>query len=136
MISAFTLRVVRGLDVGTEHQFAAPTACVIGRERDCNLRLNQGLLTETLSRHHCRIDVGPHGAFVRDLNSRNGTFVNGTRIGQRPHGQKATADPEAGPQYHLADGDRLRVGEIELGVGLVTDNAEKLESDLYAGSVA
>src|SRR5262249_14491499 len=110
MISALTLRVVRGLEVGTEHRFSVPAACVIGRNANCNLRLAQGLLTEPLSRHHCRIDVGPDGAFVRDLGSRNGTFVNGTKIGQRPRGKSVAADPEPGPRYDLADGDRLRIG--------------------------
>lgn len=136
MISAFTLRVVRGLDVGTEHRFAAPAACVIGRDSDCNLRLVQGLLTETLSRHHCRIDVGPQGAFVRDLSSRNGTFVNGTKIGQRPRGKPVEANPEPGPGHCLADGDRLRVGEIEFGVRLVTNESPVLKCSPYSGSVA
>src|SRR5262249_14211745 len=123
MISAFTLRVVRGLDAGTEHRFTAPAACVIGRDLDCNLRLAQGLLTETLSRHHCRIDVGPQGAFVRDLSSRNGTFVNGANIGQRSRGTSAPANPEPGPRYRLGDGDRLRIGAIEFGIVLVTNDA-------------
>src|SRR5262245_12152910 len=118
MISAFTLRVVRGLEVGTEHRLPVPAACVIGRDSNCNLRLANGLLTETLSRHHCRIEVGPEGAFIRDLSSRNGTFVNGTKIGQRPRGQAVSASPEPGARYHLANGDHLRIGEIELGVGI------------------
>jgi pSer/pThr/pTyr-binding forkhead associated (FHA) protein len=136
MISAFTLKVVRGLDVGTEHRFAAPAACVIGRDPDCNLRLVQGLLTETLSRHHCRIEVGPEGAFVRDLSSRNGTFLNGTKIGQRSRGNPVLPNPDAGPPHCLADGDRLRVGEIEFGVELVSKDAPAMACGPYAGSVA
>jgi len=118
MISAVTLRVVRGLEIGTEHRIPVPTACVIGRDHDCSLRLANGLLTDTLSRRHCRIDVSLEGAFVRDLSSRNGTFLNGTKIGQRPRGQRAAADPEPGPRHDLADGDLLRIGNIELGVGI------------------
>jgi len=118
MISGLTLQVVRGLDVGTEHRLPIPAACVIGRDADCNWRLEQGLFTETLSRHHCRIEVGPDGAFVRDLSSRNGTFVNDTNIGQRVRGQPVAVDPEPGPRYGLADGDRLRIGGIELGVAI------------------
>lgn len=135
MISALTLRVVRGLDVGTEHRLPVPAAYVIGRDSSCNLRLAQGLLTQTLSRHHCRIDVRPEGVFVRDLNSRNGTFVNGSKIGQRPRGRPVAGDPEPGPPYDLADGDRLRIGEIELGVGIVTNDAARTESGRCAGSV-
>jgi len=118
MISAVTLRVIRGLDIGAEHRLPVPTGYVIGRDADCSLRLAQGPLTDTLSRHHCRIEVGPDGAFVRDLSSRNGTFVNDTNIGQRVRGQPVAVDPEPGPRYGLADGDRLRIGGIELGVAI------------------
>jgi eukaryotic-like serine/threonine-protein kinase len=135
MINALTLRVVRGMDVGTEHRLPVPAACVIGRDASCNLRLAQRLMTETLSRHHCRIDVGPEGAFVRDLNSRNGTFVNGTKIGQRSCGRPVAANPEPGPRHDLADGDRLRIGEIEFGVGIVSSDAPRKASNRYAGSV-
>jgi len=89
-----------------------------------------------LSRHHCRIDVDPQGAFVSDLSSRNGTFVNGTKIGQRSRGKPFTVNPEPGPRHGLADGDRLRVGEIEFGVGLVTNEAGSAEPIPYIGSVA
>lgn len=125
MITAFTLRVVRGLDIATEHRLPVPATCVIGRDANCDLRLAQGLFTETLSRHHCRIDVGPQGAFVRDLNSRNGTFLNGTKIGQRLRGQPAAVDPKPGPSHELTDGDLLRIGELELGVGIVANDASE-----------
>ena len=52
-----------------------------------------------VSRVHCRLTVAPDGALeVRDLESTNGTFVNGERI------EKA----------RLKSGDRLGVGRIEL----------------------
>jgi pSer/pThr/pTyr-binding forkhead associated (FHA) protein len=52
-----------------------------------------------VSRVHCRLTVLADGRLeVRDLESTNGTFVNGERIG--------TAT--------LAVGDRLQVGRVEL----------------------
>jgi pSer/pThr/pTyr-binding forkhead associated (FHA) protein len=52
-----------------------------------------------VSRVHCRLTVAPSGTLeVRDLESTNGTFVNGERI--------ETA--------RLKSGDRLGVGRIEL----------------------
>ena len=52
-----------------------------------------------VSRVHCRLIVAPDGTLeVRDLESTNGTFVNGERI------EKA----------RLKSGDRLGVGRIEL----------------------
>ena len=52
-----------------------------------------------VSRVHCRLTVLPGGDLeVRDLQSTNGTFVNGQRV--------ETA--------RLASGDRLQVGRMEL----------------------
>jgi pSer/pThr/pTyr-binding forkhead associated (FHA) protein len=54
-----------------------------------------------VSRVHCRLTALPDGQLeVRDLESTNGTFVNGERI----------------EQAHLTDGDRLQVGRLELVV--------------------
>ena len=52
-----------------------------------------------VSRVHCRLTALPDGELeVRDLNSTNGTFVNGERI----------------ENVLLASGDRLQVGRVEL----------------------
>lgn len=52
-----------------------------------------------VSRVHCRLTVAPDGTLeVRDLESTNGTFVNGKRI----------------ERARLESGDRLGVGRIEL----------------------
>jgi len=49
---------------------------VIGRSRKCQIQLH----SNNASRQHARIRVGPSGASIEDLKSRNGTFVNGRRI--------------------------------------------------------
>ena len=52
-----------------------------------------------VSRVHCRLTALPNGELeVRDLNSTNGTFVNGDRI----------------ENAMLSPGDRLQVGRVEL----------------------
>ena len=48
----------------------------IGRDRDCQLRPTSG----AISPRHCEFAVSPEGVRVRDLMSRSGTFVNGSRI--------------------------------------------------------
>ncbi len=65
--------------------------CVIGRGVGCDLRLADPLV----SRRHCRIDWRGGDPVVEDLESRNGTAVNGEEI----------TEPHA-----LADGDLLQVG--------------------------
>ena len=52
-----------------------------------------------VSRVHCRLTALPNGELeVRDLDSTNGTFINGQRV-------------EAG---RLVSGDKLGVGRVEL----------------------
>jgi len=50
-----------------------------------------------VSRHHARLTVSesPWGVHIRDLNSKNGTFVNGRKVSDS----------------HLVDGDLIRLGE-------------------------
>jgi DNA-binding NtrC family response regulator len=53
---------------------------------------------EFASSRHTRIERKPNGFLLRDLRSRNGTFVNGARIFEA----------------QLNDGDRVRIGETDL----------------------
>ncbi|MEQ1574207.1 MAG: FHA domain-containing protein [Vicinamibacterales bacterium] len=67
----------------------------IGRAVGADFILDAALV----SRVHCRVTALPGGLFeVRDMDSTNGTFVNGERI--------TTAN--------VASGDRLTVGRVEL----------------------
>jgi pSer/pThr/pTyr-binding forkhead associated (FHA) protein len=96
-----TLKVTSGKHAGQKLRVPAPKF-LIGRGDDCQLRPNSDLI----SRHHCVLFVGTAGAIVRDLNSRNGTFVNDERIsGDRP----------------LAHGDRLSVGQLTFEVRIKVD---------------
>ena len=58
-----------------------------------------------VSRLHCRLTAGASEVEVVDLESTNGTYVNGTRV------DRAT----------LRDGDRLGVGRVELTVTRADD---------------
>ena len=52
---------------------------IIGRSRDVHLRIHDHLL----SRKHCAITRSGETAILSDLNSSNGTYVNGEKIGTR-----------------------------------------------------
>ena len=66
----------------------------IGRAKECSLRAG----SEAISRRHCEITRKGDGAVVRDLGSRNGTYVN---------------DQKIEGEVSLSHGDRLRVGPLE-----------------------
>jgi pSer/pThr/pTyr-binding forkhead associated (FHA) protein len=50
---------------------------VIGRAEGCDLRLS----SEFVSSHHCVLLLDDYTLRIRDLGSKNGTFVNGRRVG-------------------------------------------------------
>jgi pSer/pThr/pTyr-binding forkhead associated (FHA) protein len=66
---------------------------LIGRDHDCQIRLAH----EDISRRHCTLLQRPEGVVVRDLGSRNGTFVN---------------DAPIHVETELKPGDLLRVGPV------------------------
>jgi pSer/pThr/pTyr-binding forkhead associated (FHA) protein len=93
---------------------------VVGRAEDCDLRLTGGDLS-SVSRHHCVLEVQPPSISVRDLGSRNGTFINGEMIGRR-----SLATPldeshldEGFVTFELNDGDILQLGTLALRVNIL-----------------
>jgi pSer/pThr/pTyr-binding forkhead associated (FHA) protein len=72
---------------------------VIGRGKDCNLQV----LSNDVSRQHCRLVIGESGVAIRDLGSGNGTFLNG---------QKTKPNTNAS----LITGDIVRIGPLVIKV--------------------
>src|SRR5438270_584380 len=66
-------------------------AIIVGRSDDSDVRIQD----HSVSRKHARLEPGPHGVFVTDLVSTNGTFINDKAI-------------EGTVLIH--DGDYLRIG--------------------------
>jgi DNA-binding NtrC family response regulator len=56
-------------------RLSQPTS--LGRDSEAEVRLEDG----SVSRTHAMLDPRPSGVFVRDLDSRHGSFVNGSRVG-------------------------------------------------------
>ena len=67
---------------------------MIGRDTDNEITV----VSEYVSRHHAQISVEGSVCWIKDLNSTNGTFVNGRRIRRRP----------------LRDGDIINTGKHKL----------------------
>jgi pSer/pThr/pTyr-binding forkhead associated (FHA) protein len=88
-----------GILVETPELTLAHPDFVIGRADDCHLQLD----CDFVSRHHCGliVDQREQTICVRDLGSRNGTFVNDEAVAQ---------------ERELKDGDKLTVGCIPFQV--------------------
>ena len=98
-----TLNVVAGPQTGRTFTFDQHDTFMIGRSEDSHFCLPQDRF---FSRHHCIVEIAPPQAFLRDLGSTNGTFVNGLRV----------------ESVYLKHGDRIQGGETVLEVQVVGDN--------------
>jgi predicted component of type VI protein secretion system len=87
------LKILHGSNKGKLVKLPSPK-CLIGRGDECHLRPQ----SDAVSRQHCAIITTENEVVVRDLSSRNGTFVNGERVGE---------------EAVLLSGDVLRVGPLE-----------------------
>jgi DNA-binding NtrC family response regulator len=75
--AAFRLVSTRGPDAGSEHVVdTAPGTALVGTGPGCDLRLTDS----TVSRRHLECEIVEGGLRIRDLGSRNGTFVSGVSI--------------------------------------------------------
>jgi len=81
-------------------------SATIGREPECDLQV----LDSEVSRLHAKVTVRDGAAFLDDLHSSNGTYVNGERMLERTT---------------LAPGDRIQIGEatIELTSPVLAETA-------------
>jgi pSer/pThr/pTyr-binding forkhead associated (FHA) protein len=75
----------------------APTGVVIGRSRECDLRVGDG----NASRRHAEVTQDGESWLVVDLGSTNGTELNGRRITRET----------------LSDGDRITIGATDIVFG-------------------
>jgi pSer/pThr/pTyr-binding forkhead associated (FHA) protein len=124
MVARVTLTAQGGRFDGAEYTFFPPCHCVIGRADGCALQLNGGWQCQMVSRHHCQLDIDPAHVYVRDLGSRNGTYLNGRLLGQRawPEHPEDVSDL-AFSGYELSDGDELCVGPFVFRVGVAGADA-------------
>lgn len=101
-----TLFVIRGIDQGNRFELQGPMIRV-GRDASNSIQLHD---TEA-SRHHAEIRCLENVFTISDLNSSNGTYVNGQRI----------------KQHRLNSGDQLQMGSTLM---LFTGPSDETEEDL------
>jgi pSer/pThr/pTyr-binding forkhead associated (FHA) protein len=90
----WTLETVDSTEDRVTFRIPAGSVKTIGRSTGAQFIVEAALV----SRLHCQLSATDDSLQVKDLDSTNGTFVNGRRI--------QTA--------HLRDGDRLGIGRVEL----------------------
>ena len=96
---------------------------VVGRADDCNLKPR----SELISRYHCEITLRDGAAFVRDMGSKNGVFLNENQITET---------------QELKNGDKLSIGPLKFFVHITVEmKAQKMPkvqsvSDAVARTVA
>jgi serine/threonine-protein kinase len=113
------LKVTKGKLQGQEFAFAERTTCIVGRADGCQPQLPEDEDHQTISRHHCLLDINPPDVRVRDFGSLNGTYINGKKIGQRPRGQTPEEAAEITFLEHdLKEGDKIELGNTVLQVGI------------------
>lgn len=124
MSAKVMLTALWGLEQGQIFVFDAPTCCILGRARDCGLHVPDDKAHQTVSRHHCLLAINPPSIWVRDLGSRNGTYVNTVNIGQRSR-ELSPHDGALLPQEVLAleEGDAIQTGNVLLTVHVVEETS-------------
>ncbi|MGZ7031287.1 MAG: FHA domain-containing protein, partial [Thermoanaerobaculia bacterium] len=89
--------------------------CTIGREASNKIVIPDG----SVSSNHARITRSVEGFFLEDLQSRNGTYVNGEKISQKTK---------------LSDNDLVRLGKVIMTFNIATDspgtNATQFETPM------
>ena len=93
------LRVTKGPHEGREEVYSGAVSVVIGRALDAQFSLSKDA---KCSRLHCRIDFRPPLCEILDLNSTNGTFVNGEQV----------------EKCRLVDKDSIQIGNSKFHVYL------------------
>lgn len=118
-----TLTYANGPCKGQQQVFTDPGRKVIGRGEDCQMRLPTCREFAFVSRHHCAVEIDQDSVRACDLGSRNGTFVNGTRLGPcadatwHAETQKEATECEGSNGWrNLQNGDELRLGDVYLRV--------------------
>ncbi len=133
MTVKITLTFTNGTLQAQKRDFTEPGQCVIGRSNDCDIQLPTTLEFMEVSRHHCVLTIDPPALQVRDLGSRNGTFINGEKIGQRRPSEFPGASEEEA-WHTLKEGDELRIGSTALRVEVsVKPEREKVRETAGGG---
>jgi len=90
------------VDLRSNHPYTLPARCLLGRSSACSLRIDDA----RVSGEHARISWRGDGWEVRDLGSRNGTFVNDKKL-------------ERGGSALLSASDCVGLGDVTIAMSML-----------------
>lgn len=127
MAGKVTIRVIKGSSEAKDFCYTEKETLVLGRRKACSISFAE----KTVSRYHCLLDVAPPNVMVRDFGSKNGTWLNGKMIGQRPRDMTPEeAQRQRFNEFTIADGDTLSLGPD----CMITFHTESLPECAYCGA--
>jgi eukaryotic-like serine/threonine-protein kinase len=129
-----SITIIDGSLKGREFEFENRTTCIIGRAVDCYPRLPNNPDHQTISRYHCLLDINPPAIRIRDFGSKNGTYINNNKIGQRRPNQSAQEGAKIIFREHdLHNGDEIKLGHTVFRVNIHFDN--EIERETYSNYI-
>jgi len=120
MLTQVILTALEGELQPTRFAVASPGRLMLGRSAGCSIQVSD----LSASRRHCLIVAGDGGAWVQDLGSRNGTYVNGQLLGRRHSPDDLEPTECERPLRELRDGDEVRLGRHVFRIALEEAAAE------------
>jgi len=106
-------KAVKGGLNGEEFVFEESGLCLVGRSSDSALRIPKEK-DMRISRRHCLLILDPPKIRIRDLGSRNGTYVNGERLDAGTLGDNPAKITSV--DRILKHGDEVSLGETSFKV--------------------
>jgi len=101
----FQLVIIKGRSATQTLPLPTDGVATVGRQQGCQIRIG----SSQVSRKHCELFEKQGQLFVKDLNSSNGTFVNGQKV--------------QGGQQTLEPGNVLLIGGVSFRVEQVSASA-------------
>ena len=131
MAEKIIFKRVKGRLKDDEFVFEEPGLCLIGRSSDSALRISKEE-DMRISRRHCLLILDPPKIRIRDLGSRNGTYVNDDRLEAGTLGE----DPRTLTPVDrvLKHGDEISLGETVFSVCIPSVAPEGGEKALPPGT--
>ena len=110
------ISITAGPAAGQHFTFDKPDRFLFGRSIDARISLPND---PYISRRHFLLEISPPECKLTDLDSKNGTFVNGIRYGGRkPAGIDVIQAPDEIKDVQLQDGDEVVVGDTHMKVSI------------------